>query len=309
MFTIAGAGFGLYGYLPVLVEKLGRPVLLPRRYQATFSARPELKPYERSIEWVSDTDTAFRRATGAVIATPPAAQSDIVSRSLRIAGIDAILLEKPIAVTPAEGIELLDRLRRSGKRYRVGYTLLHTQWARGLTRASLSSALHVTITWEFLAHHFRHELANWKRERASGGGVVRFYAIHILALLAHYGYRRSSESLVFGESAQQPERWSAVFSGPALPECRVDVNSRSRVSCFTVAVSGASGAKRLVDLTEPFELERPVSDKPGLDKRTGPVARLVESLESEDEHLYDLYEESARLWQAVEDITRFVPGQ
>jgi predicted dehydrogenase len=308
LFTIAGAGFGLYGYLPVLVEKFGQPVLLPRRYQPTLSARPELKPYENAIEWVNDTDTALRRATGVVIATPPAAQLDIVARSLRIAGIDAVFLEKPIAITPAQGIELLDRLRRSGKRYRVGYTLLHTEWAARLTKAAVSRAQQVTITWEFLAHHFRHQLANWKRDSASGGGVVRFYAIHVLALLAHHGYRHVSESVVSGASAEQPERWSAIFAEPALPECRVVVDSRSQVSGFKVVVSGALGTERLVDLTEPFELEQPIADKPGLDRRTGAVARLLDSLGSDDEGYYDLYDESARLWQSVEEVTQFLPA-
>ena len=51
---IVGSGFGLYGYLPALVEVGKMNVILPGRYKDKFLARSELKIYADYIHWVSD---------------------------------------------------------------------------------------------------------------------------------------------------------------------------------------------------------------------------------------------------------------
>jgi predicted dehydrogenase len=128
MFTIAGSGFGLYGYLPALVDA-GEEVVLPAAYRAKVEARPELAAYAPGVRWAADADAALEGADAIVIATPPARQLELALRCLALPSLGTLLLEKPVAPTPREAIALLDALRRAGKRYRVGYTLLHAAWA------------------------------------------------------------------------------------------------------------------------------------------------------------------------------------
>jgi predicted dehydrogenase len=306
MFTIVGSGFGLYGYLPALIDALGEPVILPRTYEDKVGARPELHGYLDSIRWVADADAALQAASGAVVATSPRKQQEVVSRCARLPALDTLLLEKPVAVTPDLAIEILDGLKISGKRYRIGYTLLHTRWSErlALPRAPEFEG-DVSITWTFMAHHFAHGLTNWKRIHAEGGGVLRFFGVHLLALLARHGYREVAESALSGEQIDQPERWRAIFTGPGLPDCRVEVDSRSGVNAFAVALDAPAGNRLLLDLRDPFQLEEGPDLTQGADRRVGVLKRLLDTLRSDDDACHGLYDAVNLLWQKVEAASTF----
>jgi len=66
MFTVFGSGFGLYGYLPALIDTFGEPVALPESYRATVQARPELARCLPSIRWAADRDAALALANRAL---------------------------------------------------------------------------------------------------------------------------------------------------------------------------------------------------------------------------------------------------
>jgi predicted dehydrogenase len=304
MFTIVGSGFGLYGYLPALIESLGGPVLLPMAYQDKVSARPELARYRDAIHWVADTEAALAAADGVVVASTPMRQPELVAQCLRLPSLKFLVLEKPLAATPAMAADVLGVLMRSGKRVRIGYTLLYTSWA---TRLRVPDVGHfdgqVSVSWTFMAHHFSNALRNWKREHAQGGGVLRFFGIHVIALLVRLGYREVAESTLIGEDASQPEQWRAVFSGAYLPDCRVLVDSRSPANDFRVALDSAAGSTVLIDLREPFQPEEPVT--PQGDRRVGILKRLLQTFQSDDADHYSFYHEVNRLWQSVEDGSTF----
>jgi predicted dehydrogenase len=297
MFAIVGSGFGLYGYLPALVEAFGEPVLLPEAYRAKVEARPELGPYLASIRWAADTRAALAQATGAVVATPPARQLEVAAQCLALSGLTSLVLEKPLAPSPAAATKLLGALRASGKRYLVGYTLLHTRWHE---RLAWPASGEVAITWSFMAHHFARDLHNWKRVHAEGGGVLRFFGVHLLALLARHGYRDVRQSSFAGSNPAAPERWLAVFAGEGVPDCRVDVDSRSTTSAFRIE---AAGAPPLVDLADPYAAE-PLAQG---DRRVGVLKRFLGTLPSAaGEQAF--YEDVNRLWQRAEDATGHPEG-
>lgn len=295
MFTIVGSGFGLYGYLPALVESLGAPVLLPRAYHAKVSARPELVRYLDAIRWVADANAAMAAATGIVVATPPRRQAEVVGRCLRYPELRTFVLEKPVGTDPETADELLAALKRAGKRYRIGYTLLHAAWN---SRLELLGPGEVAITWTFMAHHFANALHNWKREHAEGGGVLRFFGVHLLALLVNHGYRDVEDSVLGGEEPTQPERWRAVFSGPGLPECRVAVDSRHGMNGFRVALKRGGVQTLLVDLKDPFEHEVPPATD--ADRRVAVLQRLLDTFNSADGPYFSLYDDVTLLWRKVE---------
>jgi len=54
-------------------------------------------------------------------------------------------------------------------------------------------------TWhsykQLKADHFKNNKDNWKRDHKQGGGPLRFYGIHLIAVLAELGYTSSRQSL------------------------------------------------------------------------------------------------------------------
>ena len=291
MFTVVGAGFGVYGYMPALIECFGEPVILPRDYERVVMARPELEPYRGRIRWAADIDAALRQASGVVIAVRPASQPDVVARCCAAANIERLVLEKPVAVDPARAGEVLAALAQSGKRYRIGYTLLDTSWYRNL----LWPEDEVRIDWTLMAHHFAHGKQTWKRAHSQGGGALRFYGIHLLALLAQEGYSDVAECLLAGEAGDEPSEWRAVFSGAGLPDCRVRVDCRSRAASFAIA----HGDTPIIDLSDPFDLPAP-PDGDG-DRRIPVLASLLRRFDDPDPPYCESYERTNRLWKAVED--------
>ncbi|NDD65755.1 MAG: hypothetical protein EBZ36_17535, partial [Acidobacteria bacterium] len=256
MYTIVGEGFGLYGYLPALVSGIGETVLLPRSYECRVLARPELAGTLAGIRWVANSESALAAADAVVIATPPLAQVEMVKRCAKLANIRRFVLEKPVASSPELATSLLDSLDDQGKRYRVGYTLLHARWHSSLCWPQLSmSAAPVRLEWTFHAHHFAHNLFNWKRRHEEGGGVLRFFGIHVVALLASQGYDSVLYSFLNGANASEPERWRAMFAGPGLPHCEVLLDSRCNRRGFSI---GQVGKQSLVALVDPFEAVRVV---------------------------------------------------
>lgn len=293
MYTIVGSGFGLYGYLPALVEGLGEEVVLPRAYEAKVRARPELERAMAGVRWVADAEAALGEATAIVIATPPARQLEVAVRCAALPRIERMVLEKPVAVTPVLAHALLEQLRAAGKRVRVGYTLLDTEWHRELRWPRAGGE--VALTWTFMAHHFATDLASWKRKHDQGGGALRFFGVHVIALLAHHGYEAVLSSSLEGGASGEPERWNGVFAGPGRPDCRVRVDSRSEAKRFEIAVAGGIS---VVALQEPFERERAEA---GVDPRVGVLLRLLRSFESQDRPWDNLYARTNDLWRRVEE--------
>lgn len=332
-----GAGFGLYGYLPALVKGLGQPVVLPREYRAEVEARAELRNCLSRIEWAESTASAIASSDGVIVAVPPLLQPSIVKDCLRAGRPKRLVLEKPLATTPSASIELLAALRSSKLQFRIGYNLRFTAWFANLQRAMALVDGQLAIGWKFMAHHFQHDLSNWKRKESEGGGVLRFYGIHLIALLAELGYREISISRILG-GRDEPERWCAQFVGHELPPCRIEVDSKSRTPAFTIKVENAdrreqgdgvavvqapaeptspvgcearqvvhSNLSLIVDLQDPFDREVPNDLTLGHDRRVGVLTRLLRTFEDEDLRHVELYESVNTLWSLVEASSQRVP--
>lgn len=294
MFAIVGSGFGLYGYLPAVAQASGEQVLLPEAYREKVLARPELAPWLASIRWMPDEQAALEAATGLVVATPPARQEATVRAALLLPRIERFVLEKPLARDPVTAALLLDEVDSRGRRYRVGYTFLHTAWASGLEWPRAGEAASVSIEWTFMAHHYALGLRNWKREHAGGGGALRFFGVHVFALLARAGYDSVRRSVLLEREPGEPERWEASFAGPGRPDCRLVVDSRSDATVFRID----AGGKRLVDLTDPYSLEPRDGEQ---DRRVGVLGRLLASFAADDAAHRELCRTVNGLWRAAEE--------
>ena len=308
MIAILGSGFGLYGYLPALVKGCGQRVVLSERHREPFHERQELARFADDIQWERDEASALDWADGVVLALQPRHQSEWIPRCLMRPNLERILVEKPLAPGPEAAGALLEDLGRSGKVIRIGYTFRYTDWGQRI-RAALTQAgesRRLFIQWSFLAHHFRHDLHNWKRFTDSGGGALRFYGIQLIALLAELGYQAVISSHTFGNSVEAIEKWTASFRGPGLPGCEVAVDTRSAIEKLGASFFSSAREPGLVvaDLNDPFESTTGGLSE-GLDRRVPALSRLCRSLwdQTIDEGVW--YKATIDLWRRVEERTSF----
>jgi predicted dehydrogenase len=309
MIAILGSGFGLYGYLPALVKGCGQRVVLSERHREPFAQRPELARFADDVVWERDEASALDRAEGAVLALQPSDQSEWIPRCLERPDLKRILVEKPLATSPEAARPLLEELVQSRKIIRVGYTFRYTDWAEKIAAALKQSggSKRLLIQWSFLAHHFRHDLRNWKRFTTSGGGAIRFYGIQLIALLAELGYQGVISSRSFGNSPDVLDKWTASFDGPGLPECDIALDTRSATENFGAELLFNSATQPnlvFADLKDPFE-STTIEPLEGLDRRVPVLSRLCRSLweQATDEDAW--YQATIELWRVVEEKTSF----
>jgi len=313
MFAIIGSGFGLYGYLPALAAEYNEQIALPERYRPRFVGRAELAPYEERVHWVTDEAAALDGAEGVVLALRPTNQAEWAQRCIRRANVARLLLEKPLAESPEHAAVLLDNLVASKKVFRIGYTFRYTWWGKVLLDTLSSKrggARQLSIHWSFLAHYYRHELRSWKRFSAEGGGAIRFYGIHLIALLAEAGYSEVTTSRVASGAPGEVQEWTASFAGTGLPECDVKVDTRSQASGFLVhEIATGSSAGVDIALRSPFEVEGHIKDQTtDVDERVPVLRALCRSLFEEPSVENEWYDATITLWRRVEAKTRFEPA-
>ena len=305
MFAILGSGFGLYGYLPALVG-LGERIALPQRYRDRFNSRPELAAFAPNVEWVPTEREALNRATGVVLAVRPNDQCEWLLHCLALPHITSLVLEKPIATTPEAAATLLGALKQSHKLFRVGYTFRYADWAPHLRDSVVANPrAPLFIEWSFLAHHFRYNLRNWKRFSAAGGGAIRFFGIHIIALLAELGYRDLEDSVAFGLDPDEIERWTATFVGEHRPLCMVAINTRDSSSYFRIATSAnAVQDQVLVHQHDPFQFKADYSEL-RIDARVKVLREVCQSLWQDETNHHERQFATIALWRQVELKTQF----
>lgn len=238
-----------------------------------------------------------------MLALPPSLQREMLSRCCTHSKLKVLFLEKPIAVSPVDAIALVDMIRQSGTRFRIGYTFLYTDWFdRVDLPITIASNCQLVIDWRFMAHHFANRLTNWKAKHSEGGGALRFFGIHLLAVLASRGYSDANRSVLSGTIVDCAERWEATFSGPGLPHARVCVDTRSDAARFGITLDSGDESQILVDLVDPFSIAQSAGSG---DRRVSVLKRLLGSLDTSDDSHGSLYDRTNLLWLKVEAITEF----
>ena len=300
MFTIVGSGFGLYGYLPAILQELGDKVILPEEYLSKVRSRRELKELEKDIFWVKNKELAIKKATKVIFTVPPNYQYKAVKNLFNDNGrnnVQTIFLEKPVATSPVKSIELLEFLESKEVDYVIGYSFLYLDLNSNFNTLVNSSA-QIFWQWSFMAHHFSMDLKNWKRYHSSGGGVLRFYGIHIIAFLSKFGYDNVKESTLTCQHSDEPFIWSAKFLGGNLPPCNVTVNCKSKKDVFNIISENIDNS---ILLNDPFSLL--VDRFDGLDKRVPMLASLLKDEMPDKKNGNQIYKNINSLWEIVENIS------
>lgn len=275
--TIFGSGFGLYGYLPAILSFNEYHVLLQSRYREKLLKRDELANLSHKIEWCDDAYHIINKVDTCVIALPPIFQKSLLRSLLPKTSISRILIEKPMAESPDKAFEILNVLKSHEKTVSVGYVFLYTNWYKELTKAIIKNKYkRIEITWHHLAHHYGHNLSIWKRFNSMGGGAIRFYGIHLIAVIASLRYKSVSKSYIKVDREDEISRWSAKFTCEDKPDIHIDLDTLANEQTYRIrGVSSDNSIDALVELTDPFNEEVHKSTQPN-DIRVGYLIRMCE---------------------------------
>jgi myo-inositol 2-dehydrogenase/D-chiro-inositol 1-dehydrogenase len=134
------------------------------------------QPYRSAADMLSEAEL------DAVVVTLPPALHSSAARAVFEAGLH-LYLEKPMALTLDDGAAIMSAWRRSGRVGVMGFNCranpLHLR-LRQLMRAGRAGT--VVYLQTFLASAAR-SLPDWKRQRASGGGVLLDLGVHHIDLI------------------------------------------------------------------------------------------------------------------------------
>ena len=288
MYTIVGSGFGLYGYLPALVERLGEEVVLPRAYEQKARARPELARALSGVRWAGDHDEALALAEGIVIATTPARQLEVAARCLSMPSIRRIV-RKPIVPRRRE-TAAADLSRRAS------VTASVTRW---LTPHGLRAFVARRDTSSVAIDGFHGAPFRATRQleaiRRCRGGVLRFFGVRVLAPFAP---RLSLLRAACGSSATL--RRAAPLDGAHRRRRRAaDAASRSTTAAARRSHIASPRLPPPVDLADPFAQERAIGEE---DPRVGVVERILRALEEPDAPFEAWYDGTNALWSEAEAL-------
>ena len=289
--TIIGGGFGLYGYLPALFQLPNINIILPKRYQERIKGRDDIKQFYNFIVWTDNLEKSLAACEGVIIALPPKQQYIIAKKCIDIKNINHILLEKPLACSPELAIDLLNSLELSGKKFRIGYNFRYTYWGKKFLHEKKGVE---NIYWRFSAHHYAQNIETWKRYHNEGGGALRFYGIHLIALLAELGYKDLSYSKISTKQENEVEIWEAELLGADLFSCRIYVDSNSDYITFNVQENN----QETYLLKQPFEIKQ--SHITLIDRRVPFIKEALEDLFYEDQLYYEWYKATNLLWDNIE---------
>jgi predicted dehydrogenase len=296
---ILGSGFGLYGYLPAVLD-LGAQVAMPVRYREKLLSREDVRHLDPRVEWAPGGDEEiFATVTALIIARRPADQVRAVRSALTATSIKRLLLEKPVAPSPEVAAGILDCLEKAGRSIRIGFTFSGTAWAQALSiwMGDATPRATLDIAWQFQAHHYTNAIQNWKRRVSEGGGALRFYGIQLLGLLAELGYDAVLTSELGSDGPDDAARWTATVTGPGRPSCRLAVDSRNSEALFAVTGERSPGSAFQLRLRDPFQEARVEGAR---DRRVTLLSRLCKSLLREASGTPDWCRRSVDLWQDAE---------
>ena len=234
-----------------------------------------------------------------VIALPPQFQAQMLSDIAEFDNIKKIILEKPVAPTAKTAINLFDRNYLESKQVRVAYLFIQLDWYVLLKRALSQSFSDIRITWKFAANHITNNKETWKRYHSQGGGPLRFYGIHLIAVLASLGYKFVSNSILSGQFEDQPTSWHSQFRGEQVPECEITIATNSPAEEFSIMAIDRTG--RQCDV---YSAHSPFSHglEDGQDNRVPILMELITSFKNQNTQYYDLYKNTLGLWQEVEAL-------
>ena len=252
MYTIVGKGFGLYGYLPAIIMN-GSDLILFNEYKSNIQKRGDIKKFINFIQWSKSIKEAISLSDEIILAIPPKEQFKFLLENEKLISDKTIFLEKPIACSPEKSAILLKFLEEKKIKFYVNYSFIYLDWFKKLSNKinSLNSNFNIKVNWEFKAHFIKTKVMNWKSDSQSGGGIIRFYGIHLIAILTALEYE-NYKIIKLKDNTQ-----TIIFKIINInkPEIEILINIDSNIDKFTIDIyeDSPNNKRTFVDIKDPFE--------------------------------------------------------
>jgi predicted dehydrogenase len=180
MIGIIGGGFGLYGWLPALCQYYpNETIILESKHKEKFDSRHELQRYKDRIKWLYYTEIIIQSEL-LVLAIPPYEVYSYLDLLLYHNSVKKLIVEKPVCETPWKSREFIRAIENKGIQICSSYLFLYTDWFKELENGNIDR-----IHWWIKN---KNPEDSWKWNHKLGGGPLRFYGIHLIALMAYLGY-------------------------------------------------------------------------------------------------------------------------
>ncbi len=296
MYAIIGSGFGLYGYLPALIELGNRKILLHEKYQKIFNQRDDIAKYYNFIQWKKSHRDCIDECENLILATTPRKQFEIITSINRNEKLEKIFLEKPISHSIEKSRYLLNYLQESNIDYDVNYSFLFLGWFTVLEKFIKNNPdSEITINWNFNSYHVKNKIQEtWKNQSNEGGGIINFYGIHLIAILAMIEDINPVYSKTVITSNNFYTEWHSIFSsGKTKVNLFVKCNSNNNV--FSIKTESSNKKSVLFNDDSPFNTNV-INDK--LDYRINTLKLFLLS----KPNLFCFHEKVIMLWESILEI-------
>jgi hypothetical protein len=188
---IIGSGFGLYGYLPVVI-KFSKKVYLNHKYIKKVISRKDLKKYSKKISWYKDFKFIPDKINYVVIAQKPKNQYSTIKDLSKYFKPKHFFLEKPISNNPTNSLNLVSFLKKNNVNFSTGFLFKYLDWYK-FTNQNLTQNQQFKINWKIKINN-KNNL--WKYNHTEGGGLIRFYAIHLIRLLFDFKITQINKKII-----------------------------------------------------------------------------------------------------------------
>lgn len=301
MIGILGGGFGLYGYLPACVHAGYDKIALLDRYKNFVTSRAELKLYVDEIIWFNDETNLIKSVDTLILARRPVDNLLVLRNLIKDHVKVNLIVEKPPAPTIEEAISIFSELSKKRYNFRIPFIFIYTRWFKTLENSikQYQSMQELNIVWKFRAHHIVNEIDTWKRFHSEGGGVLRFYAIHIIGILAKIGWNKSKQTNMYYSLENEPTTLKFSCEGGGLPSIEVEVTCDSEETVFKVETL-KKGIYSYEVLANPFEDNVSRKSNSCDDVRVGYLTELLKDLSTNSVN-WCWYSDFIKLWRSIEN--------
>ncbi len=295
-----GKGFALNVYLPSLINLGIKKIFIDKSQIPNSSKIRILKKYKEYIIYFNEKDFKEQLFDFTILAVSPSNQYKLASSSYILKNTSTLILEKPIAISPIKSLEIIKNLEELNINYQVNYSFRYAFWYKDLSTKikTLAKNIDLYFTWNFMARHFIHKRDTWKRIHSKGGGAIRFYGIHLIAILSDIGYSKVLKSNFIDESHKDISSFScSLDSTQKLPKCNILINSKSLKNEFNCYYFKDNKKISLLKLDEPFpKRKKALSEDPRIE--------ITEKFLKEKNFNYNNFN-IINLWKEIEDKIQF----
>lgn len=278
MIGIIGGGFGLYGWLPALCQFYpNETILLEERHKEKFDKRPELQQYKDRIEWKHGFDVV-KDSELLIMAIPPSKVYHYLEFITDSRNIKKLIVEKPVCETPEKSEQFIKAIEDKGIKICSSYLFLYTNWSRILLQNSQY------IKWDIKNNNLKD---SWKHNNIQGGGPLKFYGIHLLAVMVSLNY----DYVIHVESKKPDSIYILLSKGEDT--FSIEINSNSEEPKFELMLQYPK--IEILNINHPFPEFYNEEDN-----RIPYIKDLLNDFENNYNKVNSLMHKTNSLWKTVE---------